>query len=84
MLQSTGSQSQTRLGNNKDRMPDASGRGSHTYPRRGFPGRLHLSECLGKEGMGRSRGAGILYRGGDNKGQARRGWPSRVPGARRG
>ena len=84
VLQSTGSQSQTRLDNNKDRMPDASGRGSHTYPRRGFPGRSHLSKCLEKEGMGRSRGAGILYRGGDSKGQARRGWPSRVPGVRRG
>ena len=42
-------------------------------PGKASQGRLHLSEGLEEEGLGRSRGEGILCRGGKSKVQARRG-----------
>ena len=53
-----------QLNNSKDRILDESGRGSHTYPREGFPGQVTSERRLGREGVGQVQGRGdSLQRG---------------------
>ena len=53
-----------QLNNSKDRILDESGRGSHTYPREGFPEQVTSERRLGREGVGQVQGRGdSLQRG---------------------